>query len=188
MTVRKGVKARMRTSKAGTCPEGRSPAVTRGRFVPQQAEGNADHAGFTLLELLVVIFIVSLILAVTFPSFTFQADERVKSEANRMASILRYLSDHAVSTKETTALKVIFKERVMQYKSPDGDRQEIFETLSNVLLQSRGRVSSGEVEVLFSPTGAGESFSITLRDDRIHRTVTFNALSGRVRISEDEKG
>ena len=44
--------------------------------------------GFTLLELIVAIFTVSLVLAVVFPSFAVFGDNRLKSEAREMASIL----------------------------------------------------------------------------------------------------
>ena len=108
----------MRISKAGICPEGlKISGVRRGGE-------NALAAGFTLLELLVVIFIVSLLLAVTFPSFTFQTDESLKSEAGRVASILRYLNDDTISTKEASALKIIFAEKTLHYKGPDGEKKE----------------------------------------------------------------
>jgi prepilin-type N-terminal cleavage/methylation domain-containing protein len=142
--------------------------------------------GFTLLELLTVIFIVSLMLALSFPSFRFQTDMKLKSEAVRIASILRYLNDSAISTKEACAMNMIFKDRSLQYKVPDGEKKENFETLSAISLQSRGKVSSGEVTVIFLPTGTGESLSIHLSDERSYMRVVFNALSGRVKITADE--
>jgi prepilin-type N-terminal cleavage/methylation domain-containing protein len=160
---KKGEKAKMLISRTGTC-----------------------HKGLTLLELLVVIFIVSLMLALSFPSFRFQTDEKLKSEAVRIASILRYLNDSAISTKEACAMKMIFKDRSMHYKVPDGEKKETFAALSAISLQSRGKVSIGEVAVIFSPTGAGESFAIHLADERSRMTVFFNALSGRVKVTADE--
>lgn len=160
---KKGERARMRILKTGIC-----------------------HKGFTLLELLVVIFIVSLVLVVIFPSFTFQKDEKLKSEAGRIASILRYLNDSAIATKETCAMKMVFRDKTLYYKGPDGEKKETFDALAAISLQSKGKVSIGEVEIIFSPTGAGESFSIYLAGDRSQMTVSFNALSGRVKVAADE--
>jgi general secretion pathway protein H len=161
---KRGVRARMGTLKTGTCSK-----------------------GFTLIELILVIFILSLVLAISFPTFTFERDGQLKSEAGRVASILRYLNDSTISTKEPYALNVNFKEKVMRYNGPDGEKAEKIENLSRITLQSRGDVSDGELTVFFSPAGAGENFSIHLMGVESSMTVVFNALSGRVKVMAHER-
>ena len=73
--------------------------------MPTLKIGICNNRGFTLLELVVIIFILSLVLAISFPSFSLQKDGKLKSEAGHIASILRYLNDSAISTKETYADK-----------------------------------------------------------------------------------
>lgn len=138
--------------------------------------------GFTLLELIVVIFILSLVLAVSLPSLTGIGEGRMKSDAKRLGSIVRYLNDSAVSTKNTLQMKITFADRVIHYTGPDGDKSEKFDLLSGIELQSRGMVSEGEVIVFFSPLGASESFTIHLKDDKSDMSIAFNSMSGRVKI------
>ena len=141
--------------------------------------------GFTILELLVVIFLVSLMAALALPSFSVIGESRIKSDAKKLASILRYLNDSAISSKEVFLLKVDFRERVLEYKGPEGKRAETIANISAVELQTRGMVSEGEVILFFNPTGASEAFSFILKDDKKTVTVSFNPLSGRVKIKDE---
>lgn len=141
--------------------------------------------GFTLLELMVVIFIVCLVLAVTLPSFTGMGDSRLKSEAKRMASIIRYLNDSALSTKETLQMKITFDDKTLRYTSPEGEKAEVFDALSGIELPSKGMISEGEVIYFFSPVGTSESFTAHLKENETEMTVNFNAMNGRVKIIQN---
>jgi len=59
--------------------------------------------------------------------------------------------------------------------------------MSSVELQSKGRVSEGELIIFFSPMGASEAFGFFLMDNDKTMTVNFNPLSGRVKIIQNEK-
>jgi len=142
--------------------------------------------GFTLMELIVVIFIVSLMLMVSFPYFTISEGGKLKSEAALLASVLRYLNDSAVSAKETYGIKIELRQKTVSYKGPDGEKVERIDDLSSVSLQSRGTVSDGEVIVFFTPTGASESFTIHLRGEDSAIAVSSNSLSGRIGIQPQE--
>ncbi|MGA2332952.1 MAG: type II secretion system protein [Syntrophales bacterium] len=159
--------------------------VERARM-PTFKIGICNNKAFTLLELVVVIFIISLVLAVSFPTFTLQKDGKLKSEAGHIASILRYLNDSAISTKEIYAININFNEKTMHYTGPDGEKVEKIDNLSRITTQSKGNVSDGEVTVFLSPAGAGENFSIHLTGIESSMAVVFNALSGRVKVLEDE--
>ncbi len=143
--------------------------------------------GFTLLELLVVVAVLALVLAVAVPSLTGIGESRMKSDAKRLASIVRYLNDSAISTKNTLNMKITFADKVIQYGGPEGDRSEKFDLLSGIDLQSRGLVSEGEVTVFFSPVGASESFTLHLKEDKTGMSVAFNSMSGRVRITKSDE-
>jgi len=146
-----------------------------------------SRKGFTLLELIVVIFILSLVLAVSLPSLTGIGESKMKSDAKRLGSIVRYLNDSALSTKNTLHMKITFADRVINYNGPDGDKSEKFDFLSGIELLSRGMVSEGEVVVFFSPLGASESFTMHLRDDKSDMSIAFNSMSGRVKIIQNSK-
>ncbi len=143
--------------------------------------------GFTLIELLVVIFILSLFAAVVFPSVYTLDGDVVKSEANKVASVLRYLNDSAISTKETCSLKIDFKEGAISWKGPDGERTEKLKSLEYIELQSRGKVQDGQVILFFGPLGIQEDLIFALRSKDEGMTVEFNRLSGRVKIVTNDK-
>ena len=126
-------------------------------------------------------------LAVSLPSLTGIGESRMKSDAKRLGSIVRYLNDTAVSTKNTLHMKIAFADRVIYYHGPGGDKSEKFDFLSGIELQSRGMVSEGEVIVVFSPLGASESFTMHLKDDKSDMSIAFNSMSGRVKIIQNSK-
>jgi len=138
--------------------------------------------GFTLLELMVVIFIISVVLALSLPTFTGMGENKIMSDAKKIASILRYLNDSAISTKESLTLKVDFRDKVIGYDSPEGEKSEQFDSLTGVELQSKGLVTEGELFVFFSPLGAQENITMYLGDEGSAVAVILNSMNGRVKI------
>jgi len=143
--------------------------------------------GFTLLELMVVIFIISVVLALALPTFTGMGEHKMVSDAKRIASILRYLNDSAISTKESLTLRVDFKDKVIGYNGPEGEKAERIDSLSGVELQSRGNVTEGELFVFFSPLGAQENITMHLEDEGSAIAIALNSMNGRVKIIQNEK-
>ena len=154
--------------------------------MPTSKIGICSKRGFTLLELVVIIFILSLVLAISFPSFSLQKDWKLKSEAGHIASVLRYLNDSAISAKEAYAVNMDFTEKTFRYNTPEGEKAERIDTLSSITTQSRGNVSEGVVTVFLTPAGGGESFSVHLTGVESSMDVVFNALSGRVKVVTNE--
>jgi type II secretion system protein H len=138
--------------------------------------------GFTLLELLVVLFIVSLMMAIVAPAF--QTSEReAKSEARKLASLIRHLNETSAARKETLHLRFDLDENTIAWKDR-AERESRLEHLYGVELQTKGLVKEGELTVFFTPLGMGEYMWVYLGhgDDSI--TVAFNPISGRVKILE----
>lgn len=142
--------------------------------------------GFTLLELIVAIFIVSLVLAVVFPSFAVFGENRLKSEAREMASILRYMNDSASSRKETFAIKFDLDTNKVFWKGPEGGKTKVFEDLTGVTTQANGTVNKGELIVFFDPLGIKGNLSVHMNREKKYVTVTLNHLSGKVKIKDEE--
>jgi prepilin-type N-terminal cleavage/methylation domain-containing protein len=192
-TAGRAAKERMGISRAGICKG--NEQVTSNKLKSKSKELAlvtrysllVSLRGFTLIELIVVIFIVSLVLAVSFPSFYGIGENRTKSEAKRLASLVRHLNDSALSRKETLNMKITFDDKVILYAGPDGEKSEKLDSLSGIELQSRGMVSEGEITLFFSPLGATESFAAHFRDDGSDMSVQFNGTSGRVKITTSNK-
>lgn len=159
---KRAVKERMQISKAGICNNGK---------------------GFTLFELVVVIFILSIAAVIVLPSIGVMGTAKINSDAKRIASILRYLNDTAQTTKEMATLKIDIKKRLLSYETVDYKKEEMFDTIRSVELQSRGRLQTDEVILFFHPAGPAENIDIHLSDNRANLVVSLNHLSGRVKIA-----
>ncbi len=142
--------------------------------------------GFTLLELVAVIFIISLLTAVVLPSFYGLGDNNLKSDARKMASLLRYLNDSAMSSKNTMSLKFDLGEGSISWQGPDGEKTEHMKSIASVELQSKGELKEGQITVFFGPLGIQEDIAVHLKNEKKGMTVTLNAISGRAKITEDE--
>jgi prepilin-type N-terminal cleavage/methylation domain-containing protein len=156
--------------------------------------GISSKLGFTLLELVVVLFVISLVTALVLPSFIGFGETRLKSEAREMASILRYMNDSAISRKETFSMRFDLNEGRVYWKGPDGDRSGRFADMTGITTQSTGKVSEGEITLFFEPLGIQENLSVHMGSDDKEMEITLNHLSGRVKIvsksekSDDKKG
>jgi general secretion pathway protein H len=145
----------------------------------------STRKGFTFLELIVALFIISLVMAVVFPSFAVFGDNKLKSEAKEMASILRYMNDSAGSRKETFPITFDLDKNIVLWKGPEGEKKKKFEDMTGVTTQSNGRVASGELTVFFSPLGIQENLDVHMARGDKTLTVSLNYLSGKVKIKDE---
>lgn len=140
--------------------------------------------GFTLLELIVALFLISVLAAVILPSFAGLGERRVKSEAREIASILRSLNDNAISRKETYWVKFDLDGNLIQWKSPEGEKTKGFDGLTSLTTQSTGTLSKGEITIPIEPLGFRENLSVLVGSGEKNMTITFNHLNGKVKITE----
>lgn len=169
----------MQISKTGIC----SKKVPSSKFrVPSK---NQPEMGFTLLELIVVMFIVSLVMALVLPSFSGFGENKLKSEAREMASILRHMNDSAESRKETFLMRFDLDEGTVYWKGPDGEKTRRFDDITGVTTQSTGRVSKGEIILFFEPLGIRENLSVHMSKGDKEMAITLNHLSGKVKIKDE---
>ncbi|MCI0469904.1 MAG: prepilin-type N-terminal cleavage/methylation domain-containing protein, partial [Nitrospirae bacterium] len=156
----------MRTLRAGRCSKAeyrrQSHSVTRLRRESLILNPRRE-AGFTLLELIVVIFVLSLFIGLVMPSFYGIGAGRLRSDAGRMASALRYLNDSAISGKETIPLNISLDDKTIRWKSREGEKSEVFNYLFEIVITSAGKISEGEVTVFFEPNGLQENMDIAMK-------------------------
>jgi len=148
---------------------------------------NFRRGGFTLIELIVVIFILLLFVGLIMPSFYGVSEGRLKSDAGKIASILRYLNDASISRKETFPLKIDIDLKTFRWNTPEGEKNERFGSLFDVSTTATGNISSGEATLFFSPLGLQENLVITLKENEKEMAVTFNPMSGRVKVIKNSK-
>jgi prepilin-type N-terminal cleavage/methylation domain-containing protein len=149
--------------------------------IKTRRESYPADRGFTLLELLVVLFVLSLVFALVLPNFAIK-EGRIKNDARKIASILRYMNETAALKKQTLQMKFDLDERVLSWEAQDGRKTQEVQGLRAVEIHSRGMVKEGELIVFFGPQGLDEHLWVYLRHDDKEMTVAFNPISGRARI------
>lgn len=151
--------------------------------MPTSKTGICSNYGFTLVELIVTLFVISIIMALVMPSFTNFGEKKLKSEVREMASLLRYMNDNAISHKKTFLIQFDLDKGKVFWKGPDGEREKTFDDMTGITTQSRGRVSKGEITFFFEPLGTKENISVHMSDGNNDMTITLHHLSGRVKIT-----
>lgn len=150
---------------------------------PHLLHGGPKSSGFTLLELIAVVFIISILAAIVLPSFYDRGESALKSQAGKIASLLRYLNDSSIAMKESYSLQFDFTGGQMSWKGPDGEKSEAMGQITSVKLPSKGDVREGQLIVFFGPLGIEESIDIYLANGDAHLNVALNRISGRVKIT-----
>jgi len=159
------------------------------------------HAGFTLIELIVVMMIMGMTAFLVIPRIdSFRAGE-IKRTSRRLAGLVQQLTQDAASTKQRHRLYfnldtdeywavlvqkkgiresdhvIILEEKPMikRRRLPDGI---LFE---DVVTAQKGKVTEGDVFSEFYPIGI-ESMTIHLKEGESKWTLIANPLTGRVKI------
>ncbi|MBF0609154.1 MAG: prepilin-type N-terminal cleavage/methylation domain-containing protein [Candidatus Magnetobacterium sp. LHC-1] len=137
--------------------------------------------GFTFLELAVVLFIVSVLAALTYPALRMSGRSAV-AEAGRFASALRYLNDTAINTKVLYELTIDLDSKQLRYKLPEGQREITLEHLDRVYVSSRGDVRDGQLLLPFGSMGLEEILKAYFTKDSETIIVSYDPYSRRVRV------
>jgi prepilin-type N-terminal cleavage/methylation domain-containing protein len=154
--------------------------------VPSPQGRGYSERGFTLVELLVVIFVLSLMTALVLPSFT-SSEGEVKGEARKVASLIRHTNESAASKKETLHLTFDLDHGTVKW-GEGGEGGYSLKHLAGVELQGRGLVKEGELTVFFRPTGVGEHMWVYIGRGEGGLAVVYNPVSGRVKVDEAARG
>ncbi len=155
-----------------------------------------SNSGFTLLELLIVIIILTGALAIIFPSISGVDEYVFNSEVRRVAGLIRHLDEAA--TQKKLYYKVWFSpddESIYVETSPDGSEFELARDsglrgftlksgadIEDITLRSFGKVDEGKVAIIFNPTFGAEAFNLHLRGADKVITLNYNPYSGRVKV------
>src|SRR5262245_7207837 len=159
-------------------------------------------AGFTLLELTVVLFIIGLLVTITIPHLGNTSNARLDATARRLAATVRYLSGEAalrnrpyglnydldkhiywITTLVTTQDRAEFRNDLSPLSRPVQLPPSI--TFADIQTSGVGRISTGRVATHFQPQGYADPTIIHLRNQQSRTiTVLIPALTGEARIYE----
>jgi len=159
-------------------------------------------AGFTLLELSVVLLIIGLLAAVALPRLGDVSGRRLESSARRLAALVHYLSGEAAFSGRLYRLHYDLDQRAYWVTVLTGPREggEFIPddsplarsvqlptsiAFADVFVPSIGRVRTGQVYTHFYPQGYADPTVIHLRDQHARVvTVTIPPLTGEARVLE----
>lgn len=163
----------------------------------QSPEPRASRSGFTLIELLVVLVLLSLTAALVVPRLPATDSMALKNSARSTASLLRYLGDRSIGSKNIYRLRINISESSISVsrKLASGDeippedpllsRKVLAEGVVITDLQSPrvGTVKEGEVLIDFGAAGLSEFLTLHLSSPKGESvTITGYPQGGKVKI------
>lgn len=159
----------------------------------------AVQAGFTLIELMVVIAILSIVVLVVLPRLPSTESGKLRSSARSLASGIRFLSDRAVTANSIYRMHLSLADSTIVVKKLTAGGEEttaddqflnkrfIAEgiTIEDVTIPRLGKVTDGEVIVHFGPSGLGEFTIVHLKGNSSERyTVIAYPNNGKVKVEQ----
>jgi len=156
-------------------------------------------AGFSLLELMVVLMVIGVVMALTFPKFQNLLQGDIKSVSIKMIGTIQYLYDEASVRRKVYRLNFDLSEGLYwgSYLEESGESSRIdTPVLSKILIPDgvkikdvvvlhEGKVTHGKTFTEFYPNGGLEKTTIHLEDNQGKQlTLQINPLTGRVRVHE----
>jgi len=158
----------------------------------------AFQAGFTLIEMVVVVSIIALAAVLVFPLLPSTDAANLRKSARSLASVIRYLGDRSVTTKvpyrmlldlsdNTIMVKKIVNGEETEPEDPFFTRKLLTEGVSieDVEIPRLGKLTEGVVNVDFGVAGLGEFIIIHLKGLKEgHFTVTAMPDGGKVKVLE----
>ena len=153
--------------------------------------------GFTLLELVVVIVILSITAALVLPRFSLTDEGRLRTSARTVASLLRYLGERGatgggtyrlhVNPGENTLVVMKFNDNGEESRPDDPFLTRSFlpegVTLADVVTPRLGKVRDNEVIVTLGPRGLLDFLVLHLRGKgEAAYTIFAYPEGGRVKV------
>lgn len=151
-------------------------------------------SGFTLLELSVVLALLGAILLTAIPRLSFFEETAFRSDARKVAALIRRLDDSSASGKSYYRLSFDIGGRTFvaekslngeEFSIPDGMPSTIragSATVITGLAQNGSALTTGAGSVLFEPGHGAAPFSISLGSGSMKATISYNPYSGKVEI------
>ena len=154
--------------------------------------------GFTLIELMVVIFILSMAAMLVFPRLPGTDGSDLKSSARSIAATFRYLGDKAIATKTHYRMTLSLPDNSLTVTRISGGEERSTDdtflnkrtlagsvTFQDVQIPRLGTMTDEEVLLDFGPGGLEDFIIIHLKSaGGGQMTVTAHPRNGKVQIDE----
>lgn len=156
-------------------------------------------AGFTLIEITIVIFILALVALLVTPTLHRFAGGDARSASRELAGFVMALEEEAVAThtihrlyydmeaEEYWVTTLVPVGGVLEEGPPVGSKRRLPSDVQfeDVATAHQGLVTSGTAFTQFFPSGAVTRTTIHLRDqDDVRYTLAVNPVTGRVMVTD----
>jgi general secretion pathway protein H len=146
-------------------------------------QGRASNvAGFTLLEMMVVVAIMGVLAMVALPRLELGRGPRLRATAQQVAADLRLLRDDAIRHASPAVLKPTATGYLLR---PSGRTRAL---PAGIALGTAGAgltlLPSAGDEIAFFPDGSSTGGVVSLRDRGSAARIVVRGLDGRVRLDE----
>ncbi len=182
----------------------RQPEAMDRTTIPRLRTTTGAAAGFTLIEIAVVLFLMALMALLIIPSTNGFHVSRLKHEARRLAGRVSFLYDQAAAAK--MVLRLTFNIDTQSYSVSRLDPHSLSPTflpdleagaapvmlppdvhLRDVTVEGKGTVTRGTAICTFYPEGYVDATVIHLIDTAgTVFTLSFQPLTGRVSITRGD--
>lgn len=155
--------------------------------------------GFTLIELAFVLFVIGLVVAVTFPKLTGFGRGDLKRTSRHLIRTVQLLVDRAEATKRLYRLNYDLKKQEYWATVLQGEGEFVSVDpalltrvtlpepirISDVTTLRQGKITEGEAYTQFYPNGLVERTLFHLTDQKKETiTLIIQPLTGRVKVLE----
>lgn len=137
--------------------------------------------GFTLVELLTSIVIMSMLMLIAIPMFRGDMTKDVNMVASNVASHLRYARSKSIASAKIVTVDIDFDNRTV---TVSGTKKvvRIPKEIEARLILDQAAFTSNSASLQFYPNGASSGGIIELHDERKKVSVTTSWLHGGVTI------
>jgi type II secretion system protein H len=144
--------------------------------------GEVDSRGFTLLEVMVVIFILALTASVVTPAIGRSTDAiRVRAKVGSLSALLRHAREEAIGSRKPLTVAI----------DPVAHRVSVL--VADTVVRSRALPANwtidaappGALTLHFDPQGTTSGAEYRIVAGSISYRITVNTLTGRVRVSRE---
>lgn len=140
--------------------------------------------GFTLLEVILVVFLITIVTAAVLPSFSNLFSRDISADSRTVASIIRLLIDDSGSTGTALPMVIDLDEKRIHYVKEGTEAIKDVDSLYAVETASDGLKENGKVKLEFLPSGFSEYMKVRLFDGDRDMDVIYNPYTGRVTVRE----
>jgi general secretion pathway protein H len=163
-----------------------------------QHAARSTNRGFTLIEMMVVIIIISLVAAIVIPLLPSTDTSNLRDTARQLSTVIRYLGDRAVMTKNRYRIKLNLTDNTLVINKIDNGEEVTPEdpffsrkfiadgvSIEDIETPRLGKTGEGVINIDFGVAGLGEFLVIHLKGAKgDHFTVTALPYGGKVEVRE----